>query len=161
MILLACLVLLLALAGAWDFAALRIPDPLTLGLIGLALLPGLADPLRFPWLDHLGAGLLVFLLALVLFRCGLMGGGDVKLLTGTALWLGLGGLSAHLLLVALMGAALGLFLLAARPLVWPLLARLPMAAAPWIPRALAPGAGVPYGVPIAFSAVLLATLPLR
>ncbi|HET6468518.1 MAG TPA: prepilin peptidase [Geminicoccaceae bacterium] len=156
MILSACLVLLLAAAAVWDFAALRIPNPLTLGLVALCALRALADPLHFPWLEHLAAGLAVFLVTLGLFHFRLIGGGDLKLLTGTALWLGLGGLPAHLVLVALSGAALALLLLAARPLVWPLLARLPMAAAPWIPRALEPGAGVPYGVPIALSAIVLA-----
>ena len=155
MILLACYVLLLCLAAGYDVVALRIPNPISIGLIVLFLLRGLAEPSHVPWLDHLTSGFLVFLVGSVLFRSGWMGGGDVKLLAATSLWTGSTELPAHVLITALGGGLLGLVLLVVRPLIRPLLARIPPAQSWWVPSSLAPEAGVPYGVPIAISAILV------
>jgi prepilin peptidase CpaA len=91
---------------------------------------------------------------LVLFNFRLLGGGDVKLLTAVSLWAGLGTVWAMLVTTAIAGGLLGLSLLLIRPIAWPCLARLPSAWSCWIPLSLAPGAGVPYGLPIAASAIL-------
>lgn len=154
LIALACYALLLATAAVYDFAALRLPNPLTFGIVALFALRVLADPFQTTWLGHLGAGLLVLTIAAVLFALRLIGGGDAKLLAGTALWTGLATLPAFLVTVAVLGGVLALLLLSLRPLLWPFLAQLPSSWARWIPRALAPGAGMPYGVPIALAAIL-------
>lgn len=155
-ILLALYIVLLCLAAGYDLAALRIPNLINLGIIGLFLLRGAVDPLGFSWLEHLAAALAIFLAGAVIFSFRLMGGGDVKLLATTALWTGLPELPAHLLLTALGGALFGLVILAARRLAWPLLDGASPARARWIPRSLIPGAGVPYAVPIAASAIFIA-----
>jgi prepilin peptidase CpaA len=156
MVILACYLLLLCMAAAYDFASLRIPNPLPTGILGLFLIQALADPMQTAWLSHLGAGLLVFAAAALLFAFRLVGGGDAKLIGATALWVGLPDLPAHILLTAVAGGVLGLLLLALRPIAWSFLARMPPAWAGWIPHALAPKAGVPYGVAIAASGILVA-----
>jgi prepilin peptidase CpaA len=119
-------------------------------LVALLLLKTLMASGEVAWLGHLGAGLLVLVLGLGLYAAGGMGAGDVKLLAATSAWFGLPLLLPHLLLTSLAGVVLMLVLLALRR---------------WLPApaggagrplaALEPGRRIPYGVAIAFSAVVL------
>jgi prepilin peptidase CpaA len=152
---LAFVVLQLSAAG-YDFFTLTIPNPIVYGLIAGFVLLALLAAGDVPWLSHLAAGLIVFVTGAVLFRFNLLGGGDVKLYAASALWIGLGQLPLYLVIVALLGLALALVLLAIRPFLPFLLARLPADAGPLWPRSLVPGSGVPYGVAIAGGAVILA-----
>lgn len=97
-------------AAASDVATRRIPNRLVaalaaLGLarLGLGLAAG-ASPLAAT--ADLGLGLAVFALGAVLFRFGVLGGGDVKLMAAGALWLGLGSAWTFLAGTALAGGAL-------------------------------------------------------
>ena len=154
MILYAYLALVLV-AAAYDLWSLTIPNPLTFGLAGLFVAVALLDPFAVPWLSHLGAGLLVFLAGAVAFRFRLFGGGDVKLWAATSLWIGLDALPLHLVYVALLGGALALAVAAARSVSpWLGGAFAALGARP-LPRLLTPGEGIPYGVAIAGSALLL------
>ncbi len=146
---------LVLVAAAYDLWNLTIPNPLTFGLAGLFVAVALLNPLAVPWLSHLGAGLLVFLAGAVMFRFGLFGGGDVKLWAATSLWIGLDALPVHLIYVALLGGALALLLVAVRTFVPWLLASLPFMRDRPLPRVLTPGEGIPYGLAIAGSALLL------
>jgi prepilin peptidase CpaA len=100
--------------------------------------------------SHLAAGAATFFFTVILFARGLLGGGDVKLMSATALWVGLGGLTAFALLMALFGAGLAAALLAVRRL-------LPQAAngGRWYAHLLAHDAGVPYGIAIAGAGLFL------
>jgi prepilin peptidase CpaA len=100
--------------------------------------------------NHLAAAGATFLVTALLFARGLLGGGDVKLMSATALWVGLGGLTAFALLMALFGAALAAMLLAARRLLAP-----SAVDGRWYAHLLARDAGVPYGIAIAGAGLVL------
>ncbi|MBK1660772.1 A24 family peptidase [Paracraurococcus ruber] len=137
-------------AALHDVAARTIPNRLCLG-IALAGLLGQALEGRLPW--ALAAALLVFLLALLAWRLGGLGGGDVKLLAACALLVPPGAVPGLVLATALAGGVLALGMLGLRPLVplpagprpTGLLARVLRAEA-WRIRRRGP---LPYGVAIA------------
>ena len=112
-------ILLLLIAGIWDMAERRIPNRLVLLV---ALLAPLHHYAVGGWAQLVPAwsGLLAFVLLaavlLWLFDNGLIGGGDVKLLLASQLFLGSGAAPTFLLAVALAGGILSLTFLLARPL---------------------------------------------
>lgn len=148
----------LLFAAASDLYAYKIPNAASLCLlaafpVAVALAPG-----DVPLLGHLGIAALVFGVGFVLFVLGGIGGGDVKLLAATSLWLGPQAILAFLLAVGLAGGALGLAVLIARKL-----AGLPVLAACQrrLPKLLQGGQPVPYGVAIAAGALFVAArLPI-
>ncbi|WP_431267970.1 prepilin peptidase [Dankookia sp. P2] len=141
-------------AALHDVAARTIPNRLSLAIAcaGLAA-RGLAGDL----LPSLVAAGLVFLLALAAWRCRVMGGGDVKLLTACALLAPPAAVPGLLLAVALAGGLLALGYLVLRPLVpVPASAPVPARPAPLLARARRAEAWrirrrgpLPYGVAIA------------
>ncbi len=135
---LACLVI----AAIADVTRFEIPDWLSVALLALAIGYGFVTS-GFPWLWHGAAMLLMFAIGAGLFALGAMGGGDVKLLTATAAWVGMKGLLLQLAGVALAGGALALVLLLTR-------AGLRLANVPddRMPRVFQPGAPMPYAVAI-------------
>lgn len=66
------------------------------------------------WAGGLIAGAGVFAVGFALFNFGLVGGGDVKLLSAIALWAGFGGLVPLLLVVGVAGGLLSLGLIMAK-----------------------------------------------
>ena len=124
-------------AAICDVRAFEIPDELSIALVVLALVYGALTP-GFAWISHIAAPALVFAVGLLLFARGLMGGGDIKLLTALAAWTGFQGLLPLLLGISLAGGALALVLLAARRL---------LAGRP-APRVFAADAPIPYAVAI-------------
>ena len=146
---------LLLLAAGWDFAGLRIPNLLTGTTAALFIAYGVLALGPGDWALHLVVAAGVFLLALSLFAFGLIGGGDAKLLTVVGLWTGAAELPAVLVITAIAGAALALFLVSVRPYLWALASCLPAGVAlRYVPRSMQPGAGIPYGVPIAVAAIV-------
>lgn len=99
---------LLGLAVVTDLDELRIPNRICL-LIAL-LYPSyvLATPEPVNWLGALGVAAGVFVIGLIPFSTGVMGGGDVKLLAAASLWAGPGAIVSFLLLTTLAGGALAL-----------------------------------------------------
>lgn len=151
--LLALAALLCVIAAAiCDVRAFEIPDELSIALVVLALLYGALTP-GFAWLSHIAAPIAVFAVGLLLFARGLMGGGDIKLLTALAAWTGLKGLLPLLLGISLAGGAIALVLL---------LARRALAGRP-VPRVFAPDAPIPYAVAILGGTLWWASLawPIR
>jgi prepilin peptidase CpaA len=109
------------------------------------------------WISHLAAAAVVFAVGLLMFQFNALGGGDVKLLTAAALWVGMQGLLPFLVTVGLAGGALVLMLLFLRRNLMPLVAwAAPRPLQSW-PRVFTPGEKVPYGVAIAIGAVLIAS----
>lgn len=141
---------------AWtDVRARRIENRAVVAVLALALLRLSLDRSTPPWHGGPLAALLVFAPGLLVWRAGLIGGGDVKLAAALALVVGLDALPRFLLLTALCGGALALFQLLTRHAGWLLvlgLARLlPIGLAGRLAAALpvAPAAApptVPYGV---------------
>lgn len=136
----AILAAMLLVAATGDLRSRRIPNKLNLAIALLAvpfwvlsgydLWPQIATQLA------LGTG--VFLLFALLFRFGMMGGGDVKLLAAIALWLPLASLVKLVVVMSLAGGVLTLVMLARH-------------------RAAKSGEPleVPYGVAIAFAGIWL------
>jgi prepilin peptidase CpaA len=121
-------------------------------MAGAAVLAG-AD---VAWIGHLTAGAVVFGAGLIMFQFGALGGGDVKLLSAGALWVGMQGLLQFVVMVGLSGGALVLLLLFLRRNLMAFVAwASPTVPQTW-PRLFTAGEKVPYGVAIAAGAIVMA-----
>ena len=89
--------------------------------------------------------LLVLVVGYFIFAMKWMGGGDIKLLTACALWVGWQNLPDFIMIVALIGGAFSLGVWVLRKAI----AYLPKKPAK-LPRILRDGEPIPYGVAIAF-----------
>jgi prepilin peptidase CpaA len=147
----------MAVAAFEDFRRLVIPNLLPIVLCAFWPVYFAAVPSLYGALAAIGCAAAVFVVGAVLFARGYLGGGDVKLLSAATLWAGPAGTPALLMLTAVIGGALALFLLmpfggqiaaAARGM----LGQSPIR----VERGLA--TRVPYGVAIA-GAALIVTLP--
>lgn len=141
-------ILLVLWAIASDFLKLRIPNAVSVGMVLLFVAFMILLRPATPLTSHLAAFALVFAISLLLFYFNAMGGGDVKFLAATSLWVGLSGLPSFLVIVALLGGVVSLLLLAIRLFT----RRLATAS---IPASLRPGQPVPYGVAIGGAALVL------
>jgi prepilin peptidase CpaA len=87
-----------------DVFWLRIPNWIPACIVALFLVAAMTEPRSLAWWgSHLGAGGIVLLVGIGIFAWGKIGGGDVKLLTGVALWFGLAQLPALLLTIGVAG----------------------------------------------------------
>ena len=129
--------LLMVFAALSDVATMTISNRISLALV-IGFVPVAIGM-------HFVCGLAVFALTFVMFSLGLIGGGDAKLASATALWLGWDVLMNYGLVTAVFGGALSIALLAIRkvPLPGLLLDR------KWIARLHSPETGIPYGVALA------------
>jgi prepilin peptidase CpaA len=130
-------------AAAMDFFTMTIPNRVSLALIlgffAAALLGGLGwDDI----LKHVGAGVLMLAITIALFSQGIMGGGDAKLLSAAALWVGFGNLVDYVFMTALFGGILGVGILMFRNVIPPVI----IAGRDWAERLHDKKAGIPYGV---------------
>jgi len=136
----------MAFAGSMDLLTMTIPNRISLALIG-----AFAVALPFSGLDlagtasHVGAGLLMLAIGIVMFSQGWLGGGDAKLLAAASLWLGLDSLMPYLVSVAIAGGLLVLLILLYRQIVLPPL----LMRQTWATRLHQRGGGVPYGIALA------------
>lgn len=95
-----------------DFTRLLIPNWIPLVLIAaFALFAAIYLDLDSA-LNHLMYAGIVFALGFAFFAAGWVGGGDVKLMTATMLWMGGDNATAFVLLMAVLGGGLALLLLA-------------------------------------------------
>jgi prepilin peptidase CpaA len=139
-------------AGFGDLRTMTIPDRLIMLLLAGYLV---AIPLAGLSLAEVAwssaAAILVFALGFVAFTFQWMGGGDVKLLTAAALWLGAENTGALIFYTSLFGAILTLAVLGFRamhlPIAWQ--------GRDWIARLHRRDTGVPYGVAIAAASLLI------
>lgn len=141
------------LAAASDMLRMRIPNGLILYLLlGVLITFVVSQPGWLHVAAHVAVGLAIIAGGLVLFARGWMGGGDVKLLAVTGLWLGPAATPALLLLTALAGGILTLLMIAARALGANRLAGGRIAAL------RDPMDRVPYGIAIAAAAIAVVIL---
>ncbi len=102
---------------------------------------------------HLGVALIVFAGAFLLYVLGLMGAGDVKMMSAVSLWMGTGTVLEFIMLMAFLGAAMAVGILVMRryAVVWR------DWAGHWsgVARVLdiAESGKVPYGIPIGIAAL--------
>ena len=146
--------ILVAFAGASDLFTMKIPNRVSLLLIAgffvLAVSTGLSV---FQIGMHLAGFAIVLFLCFGMFAMGWMGGGDAKIASAIALWLGFGpDLVYFVVLVAFFGMGLTILLLNFKSL--PVLPS-SLARQDWIARLHDPQTGVPYGIAISASALLV------
>ncbi len=142
---------LMALSASMDLMTMTIPNaiPLALALayFGSAAALGLTpETVAF----GLSCGLAMLAITFLMFCRDWIGGGDAKLATAIALWLGWGAILEFAVSASICGGVLTLAILAARAQPLPdALAR-----RAWIARLRNPGAGVPYGIALAAAGLL-------
>lgn len=107
------LIVLLLMAGWTDIRSRTIPNEINAAIAILAIGWWLACGLPlWPAVGiRIAVALVVFGIFTVLFALRMMGGGDVKMIGALALWLPFGSLMTMLMVMALSGGVLTLFLL--------------------------------------------------
>jgi prepilin peptidase CpaA len=137
--------LCLAVAAFSDMFTMTIPNRVSaILLVTFVLVAPLAGLTLLDMGMHMLAGLLVFAVCFTLFAMNVMGGGDAKLLTASAVWFGFDfSLVEFLIYVSFFGGVLTLGILALRSHTNSILASgLP------IPDHLMTAKKVPYGIAI-------------
>ena len=142
----------MAFAAASDVVSMTISNRLCLVL--MATYAVCAAMLGLGWVElgwHLAAGGLVLSVCFGMFAAGWIGGGDAKLAAVTALWFGFDQLMPYLTIAALGGGVLTFVMLKLRS------GPLPEVASgwTWARRLHSPKEGVPYGIALAFAALLV------
>ncbi|MBV9829672.1 MAG: prepilin peptidase [Alphaproteobacteria bacterium] len=103
---------LMAVAAFEDFRRLIIPNLLTIALCGLwPFYVATTAPSLEGIAAALGCAVIVFVAGALLFARGLLGGGDVKLLSAAVLWAGPAATPKLLMLTCVLGGVLALFML--------------------------------------------------
>ncbi|TLX11651.1 prepilin peptidase [Rhizobium sp. MHM7A] len=136
----------LATAAFSDLFTMTIPNRVSLILIASFFVVAPLSGLGLPAIGmHLAAGAIVFTAGFALFAFNVMGGGDAKLLTATALWFGLNESLLFLMTdVAIAGGLITLLILLVRAQSNTILAiGLP------VPNSLLLAKKIPYGIAIA------------
>jgi len=141
--------LCLAVAASSDFLTMLIPNRVSAILIAAFLVVAPLAGLGLTEIAlHLAAGLLVFSVCFSLFALNVMGGGDAKLLTASAVWFGMTfSLVEYLVYVSFFGGILTLGILALRAHGDAI-----MASGLRLPDHLFTARKVPYGVAIGLAA---------
>lgn len=137
---------LMILAGSMDLFTMTIPNRIPLALVaGFACLAPLAgmgwETLAF----HVAVAAAMLVIGIGMFAAGWMGGGDAKVFAAASLWMGLEHVYEYLMVSAIFGGILTLFMLFMR--TFPLPAGL--AGHKWMTRLHDAGTGVPYGIALA------------
>ena len=143
---------LMAFAASSDLCTMTISNRVTLalggGFIAMALISGMSPGDMF---SHAGAGATVLAVTFVFFARGWIGGGDAKLAAATALWLGFDHLVIYLLYASIFGGILTLAMIRFRLMPLPQV----LAEQEWVKRLHRLDGGVPYGIALATSALLI------
>lgn len=138
---------LAAFAAAHDVATFKIPNWVSLAMLGgfILVAPFLLSPMMIA--QHVGVGMAALVIGVVIFAFGWIGGGDAKVFAAAAFWMGPLDISNFIVWTAICGGGLALFLLTARQTLVVLPAAI--VRAPWVARLLDPDEAIPYGVAIA------------
>jgi prepilin peptidase CpaA len=143
---------LVCTAALTDLTSYTIPNWIS-GALLLAF-PVAALAAGLPWglaAQHAAVGGAALVLGMGMFAMNWVGGGDAKLLSASALWLGLGAAPEYLMWVALVGGGLTFALLGARKAY----ELVPLPTVPgWAQALLSPKGDVPYGVALAVGALM-------
>lgn len=135
-----------------DLFTMTIPNRVSLVLIVAYFALAAYIPLSWNAVAmHVSCGLAVLALTFLLFQRGWVGGGDAKLASATALWLGWENLLDYGLIASIAGGALTLVILMMR---WN---ELPsrLLAVKFIARLAEKTNGVPYGIALAIAGLLI------
>lgn len=148
--LLLCVVFVITLLSCVsDVRALHIPNWHSIVIVGAFAAAYALSPDSFgKWWVHLGGLGFFFIVTYLMFIAGMMGGGDSKLGSALALWVGLKGIVVYVFWMALLGGIIGAFSL------W-MKKKKPFKSPPagsWMATVQEGGNGIPYGVAISFGA---------
>ena len=110
----ACLAGLLVTGALNDIDCRRLPNWLTSAVAVLYALFVAVSPTPIDWMSAFLVAGLVFAIGFACFAFRLMGGGDVKLMTGLALWAGIEHIALFLTVTSLAGGLLSLVILMLR-----------------------------------------------
>ena len=142
----------MAFAASSDLLTMTISNRITLTLFGgfflLALATGMSQS---QILSHIGAATLVLVVTFGFFARGWIGGGDAKLASVTALWLGIDHLLEYALYASLLGGVLTLAMMRFRLMPLPKF----LAGQDWLKRLHQLDGGIPYGIALAAAALLI------
>lgn len=143
--------LLMAYAASSDLLTMRISNTLVLSMVvAFAIVAMLTGMSLTDFGLHFAVAGVVLVGAFAFFSFGWVGGGDAKLASATALWLGFGTTMPYLVYAALLGGALTLVILALRRIpLTPGIARVR-----WLNRLHDQHAGIPYGVALAAAGLI-------
>lgn len=136
----------MAYAASMDLLTMTIPNR-----ISLALIAAFAVAVPFSGLglagtaSHVGAGLLMLAVGIVMFSQGWLGGGDAKLMAAASLWVGFDFLLGYLVCTVVAGGLLVLAIVYCRSLNLPP----QLMGQEWIVRLHRRSGGVPYGIALA------------
>lgn len=145
--------LLIVAAAVFDLIHMKIPNKLVLSGLGTFVLFAAASSLSPSTVAiSVGVGLVVLLIGFSLFAAGVMGGGDAKFAAMAAMWLGASQVIEFLFIAALAGGALTLLMLKLKSVPVPIFGH---SNPVWLTRLQDPKTGVPYGVALSFSALVL------
>lgn len=143
--------LCLAIAAISDLLTMTIPNRVPAILLGAFVLVAPFTDLSLAMIGmHLAAGLIVFTVCFALFALNIMGGGDAKLLTASAVWFGLNGsLMEFLIYVSFFGGILTLLIIVMRKQENTILA-----SGLRLPHTLFTAEKIPYGIAIGLGGFL-------
>ena len=142
----------MAYAAFCDIRTLIIPNWISAAAAALFVPAAMLAGLGFQDIAaHYGTGALLFIIGAVFFAFKILGGGDVKLLAASSVWIGWEDLAPFLIVIAVLGGLLALFVMAFRRIGWipPFLLSLP-----WLSAQTGKGQPIPYGVAISLAAIL-------
>lgn len=158
-----CCAGLLLWAAFSDLQRFIIPNKITLGIVALYLaylVSGLLGGMTVDWAGGLIAAAIVFAVGFALFNFGVLGGGDVKLLSAVALYAGSQWVAPLIAVTAIAGGVLSIGILAAKMVS---LSRIPANLRPYMLPAdvrypvlrAALQTHAPYGAAIAFGGLFI------
>ncbi len=142
----------MAFAAASDLVTMTISNRVSLALVASFIVLALALGLPLAAIGwHFGIALVVLAVTFGLFAAGWIGGGDAKLAAATALWIGPGVIMEYLLIASVFGGLLTLAILEVRRRPMPMFA----VAWPWFTKLHNEKSGVPYGIALAASGLIV------
>jgi prepilin peptidase CpaA len=143
---------LMAFAAASDLLTMTISNRVSLLLVaGFAVLAVMGGMTGEELVQHAAAGLILLAASFACFAMGWIGGGDAKVASAAALWLGFSHLLNYLLYASLFGGALTLLLIQFRQ--WPL--PYALGKQDWLQRLHVKDADIPYGIALALGALMV------
>jgi len=142
--------LAMAFAGSMDLFTMTIPNRISLALIAAFVVAAPYCGLSLYAIGwHLGCGLLMLVIGILMFSRGWLGGGDAKLLAAASLWLGFEHLLGYIVLVAMAGGMLATTILLYRWMTLPVC----LMGQNWASRLHDRAGGIPYGIALAAAAL--------
>lgn len=134
-----------------DVRRLRIPNKYVLCVLVAFVAAFAVSPSSFGvWWHPFAAGAIFLVITYVMFVMNMLGAGDAKLGAALALWVGLPGLMAYVMYMAIMGGVIGglsIYFKKKKPFKNP-------PEGGWVATVQSGGNAVPYGIAISFGAVM-------